>query len=144
MPTRPTLPQFARIRIDTPVLHDSRDIATGILPLEPCSVQEPKVSGTGSLARIPETIVVRAQVLVHFQGCRRRPVGVASVGPGLCAPAREEEGGWFRNVLVGPHLAEDVHNFGFGLFVALTFSAPGEFIGNGYEHDVRVGEEFWH
>lgn len=118
-----------------------RYFRAGRTTLKPGPMQEPKVRGTCSLTGKPEPSHVCAQVLVHLQSCARWPVGVATVRPGLGAPAWEHECRGFGDFFLGEHLAQDVHDLRLGLLVALAFSAPGELVGHRHENDVGVWQE---
>lgn len=74
MPPRPTLTQFGRVSINTPILHNSSNILPGIPALEPRPVEETKVSRTRRFAREPEPVSIRAQILMHLECSCWRPV----------------------------------------------------------------------
>lgn len=80
---RSALSQLGRVRVDAPVLHDSRDLSARIQAFKVRTVKEPKEGRTRSFTSKPEPASIGTKVLMHLQRCGRGPVGVAAVGPGL-------------------------------------------------------------
>lgn len=91
----------------TPPLHTSRHTLTHRLALEPRSLQEAKILRTRRLAREPQPLHIRPQVLMHLERRAGRPVGIAAVGPGLQTPARIHERCRLRDVVGAEHASQN-------------------------------------
>lgn len=90
------------------------------------------------LARKPQTAHVGAQVLVHLQRRRGRPVGIAAVRPGLGAPTRIEEIDRLGDVVgLWEHLAQHGQHLGFRPLVRLLLHAVRFRVDDRDEEDVR-------
>ena len=104
-------------------------------------MEEPEIRRACRLPREPQATRVGAQILMHLEGCPRRPVGIAPIRPGFIRPAGIGEGCGFGNTFVGEHLAEDLEDLVFGLAEGLALDAIGLFVDDGREEDVGSGQE---
>ena len=75
------------------------------LPFKPRPVQKAKVFTTRGFAREIQPPHVRTQILMHFEGCAGRPIGIAAVGPGFRTPARIRESDGIRDIGRAIHIS---------------------------------------
>ena len=122
-------------------LQTSSDLLSGRFPLEIGTMEKAVELRARSLARVPETPGIRAEVLVPFEGESGRPVGVAAVGPGRGAPARIHEVDGLGDVGGAEHLAQRDEDLLLCGFVGLVVDDVGLVGDDGDEEDAAAGEE---
>ena len=122
-------------------LQTSRDLLPNRLPLKISAVEKAVELRAGSLARVPETPSIRAEVLVPFQGKSGRPIRIATVGPGGGAPARIHKVEGLGDVVSAEHLTQRDEDLLLCGFVGLVVDDVGLVGDDGDEEDAAAGEE---
>ena len=137
--------QLIRIPITTllPVLplQTSRNLLSRRFSLEIRPMQIPIKLTIRRLPRIPQSPIIRTQVLVPLKSEPRGPIGVRAVSPRRDAPAGIHKVEWLRDVFCAEHLPQGHHNLGFRRGVVLVVDDVG-FVGDDSdEEDAAAGEE---
>lgn len=124
-------------------LQTGSDLLSCRLPLEIGAMEIAVKFGAGSLACVPDTPVIRSEVLVPFQSESGRPIGVAAVGPWRGAPTRIHEVQGLRDILGAEHLTQRDKDLLLRGLIVLVIDDVGLICDHGDEKDAAAGDKIW-